>query len=161
MDMCEGFCEDDVSVEVVRLEGGVFMGGIFIVVVFCDDELFVVGVFLFLGEFRDGVFVVVEVVGGVNFVGFSVDGGLEGVCVDVGEVVFVFELGVGSGDGVCCVFVGNFDEDVEVGEVGGGEWREGVEEGEVGGGGGDGDGDGGVGGLGDDVESRVVGFEGC
>lgn len=51
----------------------------------------------------------IEIVGDVDFVCFSVDGCVEGVGWDVGEVVFVFELGVGGGDGVGCVFVWYFD----------------------------------------------------
>ena len=132
VDAGKRFGEDDAAAEVAGLEGSVFAGRAFAVVVFCDDEPLDALVAPFFGEVRDAGGVTVGVVGGVDFVGLGVDGADERVFADVGEVAFVFEPGAGRGDGVGRALAFDFVEDAEVAEFGVGEGGEGVEKSQAG-----------------------------
>ncbi|KAH6609638.1 hypothetical protein Trco_002984 [Trichoderma cornu-damae] len=160
VDARKGLRQDDSRAEVPGLEGGVLAGRALAVVVLRDDEPLLSAVLPQLAELGDGVLGAVEVVGGVDLARFGVDGGVERVGADVGEVALVLEPGPRGGDGVGGAFAGDLDEDAEAGEVGVGERGKGLEEGEAVGGRRDGDRNAGVGLLGEHAEGGDAGLEG-
>lgn len=123
--------EDNASTEVSGLQGGVLTGGTLAVVVLGDDEPLLATVLPELAELRDGVLGAVEVVSGVDLTSLSVDGRVQGVGADVGQVALVLEPGAGGRDGISRALASDLDENTEAREVGRGEWREGVEEGQT------------------------------
>ncbi|KUI59614.1 hypothetical protein VP1G_11144 [Cytospora mali] len=143
VDAGEGLADDDAGAEVPRLQGGVLAGRALAVVVLGDDEP--------LAPF---------VVGRVDLARRRVDGRVERVGRDVGQVALVLEPGPRRRDGVGRALALDLDEDAEAGDVVVGERPERLEEGEALRVGGDGDLDAWVWGLRRDLEGLVAEFEG-
>ena len=135
-------------------------GGALAVVVLSDDEPGLAGLLPALGQLRDGVLAAVQVVGGVDLARLGVDGGVERVGADVGQVALVLEPGTGGRNGVGRALASNLDKHAEAGQVGLGERVEGLEQGEALRRGRNGDLDVGVGGLRQDLEDLLALDEG-
>ncbi|PMB71436.1 hypothetical protein BM221_001525 [Beauveria bassiana] len=144
--------QDDAGAQVARLQGGVLARRALAVVVLGDDEPVLAAGLPARCERGDGVAGPVEVVRGIDLARLGVDGRVERVGGDVGQVALVLEPGPGGGDGVGGALAGDFDEHAQAGEVRGGERGEGLEKSETLGRGRNGDGHIGISGLGEHAE---------
>lgn len=160
VDSGKGLGDDDAGAQVTGLKGSVLARGALAVVVLGNDEPGLVALLPLLGQLGNGVLGAVEVVGDVDLARGGVDGRVERVLRDVGQVALVLEPGAGGGDGVGCALAGDLDKHAQAGEVRVGERLKGLEEGETLRGGRDGDFHVRVGGSRLDLEDLAAGFEG-
>ena len=160
MDAGKRLGDDDAGAQVAGLKGGVLARGALAVVVLGDDQPGLAALLPLLGQLGDGVLGAVEVVGDVDLAGGGVNGRVESVLGDVGQVALVLEPGTGGGNGVGRALAGDLDEHAETGQVGLGEGLERLEEGEALGGRRNSDVNVGVGLSSLDLEDLAAGFEG-
>ena len=152
--------DDDAGTEITGLKSGVLARGALAVVVLGDHEPRLAALLPVLGQLGDGVLGAVEVVGDVDLTGGGVDGRVERVFRDVGQMALVLEPGTGGGDGIGGAFSGDLDEHAEAGQIRVGEGLEGFEEGETLRGGRNGNVHVRVGVSGLDLEDLAAGFKG-
>ena len=83
------------------------------VVVLSNDQPLLATVLPELTKLGDGVLGTVKIVGSVDLASLLVDGGVEGVGADVGQVTLVLEPGASGRDSVSGALAGNLDENAE------------------------------------------------